>query len=380
MKHLKLFNSFLNEDLEESQISKEMVKKLPEVTQKRLAQNIKGNSSLSKINEDWGSSDQGIMNKAIHKDMGNPSRFPSPFDDKLRSAAADAVDFWWDEWPEYKRDREGLIDNAIRAYYRAYFPKEFAGFTKMFSESIVNEKESLVFDILGPDLQGMGDSIKDLLQKTTDQKWITALKGIQTAWNNLEDKIAKADQKLGVITEGVVSIKGGRILANKVLNKLVDMDVIPVKKKTTELIEALASLLATASLDESVNEGSTISIPKLSDIDHTRIIKWMSNQFDSNTWNMKKSGSGFEIDVNKLSKAGQETLMNYLKSQSYINESKVNEAMVQVAGKSKPSGAQVLAMIIVDHLMERDFLKPGADRIKKDLVADLQKVIMDSTF
>jgi hypothetical protein len=30
--------------------------------------------------------------------------------------------------------------------------------------------------------------------------------------------------------------------------------------------------------------------------------------------------------------------------------------------------------------MERDFLKPGADRIKKDLVADLQKVIMDSTF
>jgi hypothetical protein len=26
-----------------------------------------------------------------------------------------------------------------------------------------------------------------------------------------------------------------------------------------------------------VNEASTISVPKLSDIDHTRIIKWMSN-------------------------------------------------------------------------------------------------------
>jgi len=363
MKHLKLFNSFLNEDLEESQISKEMVKKLPEVTQKRLAQNIKGNSSLSKINEDWGSSDQGIMNKAIHKDMGNPSKFPSPFDDKLRSAAADAVDFWWDEWPEYKRDREGLIDNAIRAYYRAYFPKEFAGFTKMFNESVVNE-QTLIFDILGPDLQGVGDSIKDLLQKTTDQKWIAALKGIQTAWNNLEDKISKADQKLGVITEGVVSIKGGRILANKVLNKLVDMDVIPAKKKTTDLIEALASLLATASLDESlVNEDySKLSLRE-------RQLSGELSQVIFSYKNLKK-----EEKLNALN-----SLISRVESGD-LSESKIDEAMVQVAGKNKPSGAQVLAMVIVDHLMERDFLKPGADRIKKELVRDLQKLIMDSTF
>ena len=90
----------------------------------------------SKLNEDWGSSDQASMNRTIHKDMGNPTKFPSPFDDKFRNIVADAVDFWWDEWPEYRRDREGLIDHAIKAYYRAYFPKELAGFTKMFNESV----------------------------------------------------------------------------------------------------------------------------------------------------------------------------------------------------------------------------------------------------
>lgn len=55
------------------------------------------------------------------------------------------------------------------------------------------------------------------------------------------------------LNEGVVSIKGGRILAHKVLNKLVDMEVIPVKKKTEDLVEAIASLLASASLNEAID-------------------------------------------------------------------------------------------------------------------------------
>jgi len=58
----------------------------------------------------------------------------------------------------------------------------------------------------------------------------------------------------------------------------------------------------------------------------------------------------------------------------------VYEAMVQVAGKDKPAGAQVLATVIIDHLIDRDFLKPGADKMKKALVEDIKKVIIDSTF
>jgi hypothetical protein len=86
------------------------------------------------LKEDWGSSDQGAMNRSIHKDLGEPENMPMPFDSAFESAVEEAVDFYWDEWEEYQTDREGLIDHAKRAYYRAYFPEKFAGFQKMFSE------------------------------------------------------------------------------------------------------------------------------------------------------------------------------------------------------------------------------------------------------
>ena len=59
------------------------------------------------------------------------------------------------------------------------------------------------------------------------------------------------------ITEGVVSIKGGRIIAHKVLNKLVDMDLLPVRKKTEDLLETIAEVIANAKMESvEVNEGS----------------------------------------------------------------------------------------------------------------------------
>ena len=87
------------------------------------------------LKEDWGSSDQGVMNRAIHKDLGEPEEMPMPFDNDFESAVEDAVDFYWNEWEEYQSDRDGLIDHAKRAYYRRYFPEKFAGFQKMFSEA-----------------------------------------------------------------------------------------------------------------------------------------------------------------------------------------------------------------------------------------------------
>jgi len=90
---------------------------------------------------------------------------------------------------------------------------------------------------------------------------------------------------------------------------------------------------------ESIDESASIKIEKLSDIDHTRIIKWMNGQFDSKNYDMKKSGSGFEIDIHKLSKSEQEDLMSYLKSQSYIKESEVNEGRAQIKRKYGEHGA-----------------------------------------
>lgn len=57
-----------------------------------------------------------------------------------------------------------------------------------------------------------------------------------------------------------------------------------------------------------------------------------------------------------------------------------NEAMVQVAGKNKPSGAKVLATVIIEHMMKENYLKPGADAAKSGLIDDIAKIIMESTF
>ena len=88
-------------------------------------------TEAQRVNE-WGSSDQSTFLDSMHRDAGKPKKMPSPFDSKLRQAAEDAVDFYWDEWPEYKSDRDGLVDNAVRSYLRRYFKKDFDMMVKMF--------------------------------------------------------------------------------------------------------------------------------------------------------------------------------------------------------------------------------------------------------
>jgi hypothetical protein len=98
----------------------------------------------STINE-WGSSDQNIFNKSMHKEMGSPRKMPSPFDDKLRDVAADNVDHYWDDWDEYDTDRDGLIDNAVRGYLRSFFKKDFEMMQKMFASNNITEANYIKF-------------------------------------------------------------------------------------------------------------------------------------------------------------------------------------------------------------------------------------------
>ena len=102
-------------------------------------------TEAQKVNE-WGSSDQSIFLDAMHKDAGKPKKMPSPFDSKLRQAAEDAVDFYWEDWDEYKSDRDGLVDDAVRSYLRKYFKKDFEMMVKMFEEKtpIVKENRELM--------------------------------------------------------------------------------------------------------------------------------------------------------------------------------------------------------------------------------------------
>ena len=67
-------------------------------------------------------------------------------------------------------------------------------------------------------------------------------------------------------------------------------------------------------------------------------------------------------------------------------DSNVDEAMVQIAGNKKPSGAKVLGMVIADYLIDNGMINaiegrnPKGKRERQILTDQLQKLIMDSTF
>lgn len=101
-----------------------------------------------------------------------------------------------------------------------------------------------------------------------------------------------------------------------------------------------------------------------------------------------QGGQGTEHEITGTKK----DILAYLQSEFYEMEDEdikdlypellegndLDEAMVQVAGKSKPSGAKVLAMVIVDNLESSGMLKPGANiNAIKDAV---QTIIMENTF
>ena len=86
---------------------------------------------------------------------------------------------------------------------------------------------------------------------------------------------------------------------------------------------------------------------ELSNIDHTRVIKWMNNHFDSESYDIKKSGNGYVIDTNKLSKKEVEDLKYYLKSQmkdgGSVGDYKIDDA---VSYKRKLTGVKNTGKVI----------------------------------
>jgi hypothetical protein len=140
---------------------------------------------------------------------------------------------------------------------------EFTDCYGMAAESLnVTEGEVNLFDEIGPELEALRSKISGLMKKSTDDKWTSALGKALSAVSTLDRNLSQADSKLGVVlTEGVVSIKGGRIIAHKVLNKLVDMGLIPVKKKSEELLETIAEVITNAKMESvEVNEGAISDI------------------------------------------------------------------------------------------------------------------------
>jgi hypothetical protein len=63
----------------------------------------------------------------------------------------------------------------------------------------LNEGETLVFDELGKEMEAFRSKIEKLIDKSTDDKWINALKKTMSSLDKLENDLAKADNKLGVV-------------------------------------------------------------------------------------------------------------------------------------------------------------------------------------
>jgi len=136
--------------------------------------------------------------------------------------------------------------------------------------------------------------------------------------DELESMIARDEKKFNIKIEmnhgfyrSNVFPKSGPVLFNLTGQKKDLLNFLRIKLDSTYAMKKLFPELYES--ENFVNEGSSIHIENVSDVDHTRIVKWMSNQFFP-TAGIKKSGSGFTIDTHKLSKDDQDDLINYLKS------------------------------------------------------------------
>ena len=70
---------------------------------------------------------------------------------------------------------------------------------KASSKKIGASKQVLIYDEIGPQLVRLKLAVSNLANKAKYDKWVSALNSIETALDNLDNKINTYDRKLGVI-------------------------------------------------------------------------------------------------------------------------------------------------------------------------------------
>ena len=159
---------------------------------------------------------------------------------------------------------------------------------------------------------------------------------------------------------------------------------INIKIKNMKHIQTIEGFLNEASKSKSPNDVETIDVDLAGDDkDIMDAIKKFNIKAKKNSNNR---GMGHDLTGTK------KDLIAYLQSEylelddqdikdlypELLEGSELDEAMVQVAGKGKPSGAKVLAMEIMKYLDELSILPNRID--KKNLETGIAQIIMDSTF
>lgn len=93
---------------------------------------------------------------------------------------------------------------------------------------------------------------------------------------------------------------------------------------------------------ESLTE-MNMMLPNVSDVDHTRIVKWMGNAYDyPKQYDIKRKGKDLEITIKQMNSREIEDLKAYLKSQDYINEALKIGDFVRYKKDKDFSGGKIL--------------------------------------
>ena len=152
--------------------------------------------------------------------------------------------------------------------------------------------------------------------------------------NFIKESINTKDIKVGTIlnfndgetwkvtkTSGIAS---GKIFAAPYGDTKKNYVSLPIEFSVDKLEKDVKSLS-----ESQVNEAD-ISLKNISDIEHTRLIKWIGQNLNSNV-DVVKSTDGFTIDASKIPSRDKNDLIKYLKSSDYLNESYTNEASAFMA-------------------------------------------------
>jgi hypothetical protein len=121
-----------------------------------------------------------------------------------------------------------------------------------------------------------------------------------------------------VVNEAIMTIKGARIIANRLANKMVDMGLFSARKKTEDLIETIADVIMNTKM-ESVDTGITKTVNegavKAFEMDFADMVKeikagygWIDPEYVADTWENSSDTIDFELVkdeiYNRLIKAG----------------------------------------------------------------------------
>jgi uncharacterized protein YqeY len=228
MKHLKLFEEFINEDHAKkgSVWVKTNGEKQMLSSRKGMVDALEGDTiKITKVTGDTynailttnSGAFQGDQDSVILKDkdlvgwemneaMLNEAtilgaNYLTPLKKEIDSWKKEDAYAWlnqmYDQMYDHQQRNRDLdlrsTDQAIQAVTK-YLEK-----TGLLKEAYDGSREVLLFDEVGTELEAFRSKLEKLIDKSTDNKWIIALKKTMSSLDRLENDLAKADDKLGVV-------------------------------------------------------------------------------------------------------------------------------------------------------------------------------------